>query len=91
MAGLYFAPKLGDKFSQELAFSVKSDIEKKLNRRLGIFYVHSYCKQNLNNYKLKIRTDSGEFLHAVVHKPLSGKLRLTSVKRGMSLQDPIII
>lgn len=93
MLGGHSAPKPADEDAQAIADSVKASIEQELGKSFNTFRVNQYTTQVVagTNYKLKIEAD-GDFLHAVVFKPLphTGEApSLSKVESGKTLNDPL--
>ncbi|XP_078265200.1 cystatin-A-like [Rhinoraja longicauda] len=79
---------------QQIAESVKSDIEKQLNKTFVTYVVVAYRSQVVagTNHFFKIHTDSDEYIHVKVFAALpchGGEKSVKLVEAGKSLDDTL--
>ncbi|XP_078264786.1 cystatin-A-like [Rhinoraja longicauda] len=79
---------------QQIAESVKSDIENQLNKTLVAYVVLAYRSQPVagTNHFFKIRCGPDEYIHVEVYEtlPYSGSKRsVSSIEGGKSLDDTL--
>jgi len=92
--GGYSEVKDSNQEIQDIAESVKQEIQSKSNRAFPTFEVVKYTTQVVagTNYKLKIKVGEDKYIHAVVFQGLphtGGELSVSSIEEGKTLTDAL--